>query len=50
MAYWLQYTLMIAIVGVLVLKFRVDPAGLLIGLSMLVASIVIEALRKIATR
>jgi hypothetical protein len=47
-AFWLQYTLMIVIVGVLILEFKIDPAGFLIGLSTIVVAIVAEAVRKLA--
>jgi hypothetical protein len=49
-AYWLQYTLMIVVVGVLILEFKIDPAGFLIGLSMIVIAIVAEAIRKLAAQ
>ena len=49
-AYWLQYTLMIVVVGVLILEFKIDPAGFLIGLSMIVIAIVVEAIRKLAAQ
>lgn len=46
--YWLKFTSIIAIVGVLVFKFEIDPAGFLIGLSLIVVAIVAEAVRKLA--
>lgn len=42
-AFWLKYVLLIAAVGVFVLKFEIDIPGFLIGVSLIAPSIVIEA-------
>lgn len=46
--YWLKYLLMMGMVGILVLIYRIDAMGLLIGLSVIVPSIFAEAAIKLA--
>ncbi len=48
--FWLKYTLVIAAVGVLVLKFEIDIPGFLVGVSLMVPAIVFEAVRSWAAR
>ncbi len=44
--YWFKYTFLIASVGVLILVFEMNAIGLVIGFSVILPSIVFEAVRK----
>lgn len=46
--FWIKYSAMMAAVGALVLIYRVDVIGLLIGLSLLLPAIVVEAVLRMA--
>ena len=46
----MKYMLMIAVVGVVIMKFKIDVAGFLTGCSLLFPCIVLEAVIKLAAR
>ncbi|MDW7709854.1 MAG: hypothetical protein SCH98_05225 [Deferrisomatales bacterium] len=48
--YWLKFLGLLLLVGVLVLKFRVDVIGFLVGLSTLLVAITAEAVLRLARR
>lgn len=49
-AYWLKFGLLMGLLGVMILVFDVDALGLLLGLSMILVSIVVETLRTLRQR
>lgn len=48
--FWLKYMAMIAFVGLIVLKFKLDLAGFLTGVTLLLPAIVLEAAVRTASR
>lgn len=46
--YWLKFAAMMTAVGVLILIYDVDATGLLVGLTLIVPSIVLETVMKLA--
>lgn len=48
--YWLKFAGVMALVGVLILVFRVDPIGFLLGSSTLLVAITAEAVLRLARR
>ncbi len=48
--YWLKFAGVMALVGVLILVFRVDPIGFLVGSSTLLVAITTEAVMRLARR
>lgn len=48
--FWFKYSAVILAVGLLVLEYEVDIIGFLIGVTLIVPSIVIEAVAKAAAR
>jgi hypothetical protein len=46
--YWAKFAGILLIVGALILVFRVDPLGLLVGLSTILVAITVEAVLRLA--
>ncbi len=46
--YWLKFVGILAMVGAFVLVFRLDPLGLLVGLSTILLAITLEAVLRLA--
>jgi hypothetical protein len=49
-AFWLKFAVMMILLGVLVIVYDIDAFGLLIGLSTILVSIVLESIRKLKLR
>jgi len=47
---WIKFSLIFVVVGVLILKVNIDVLGLLVGISLILPSIVFEAVCKLAAR
>lgn len=48
--FWLKYMAVIALIGLIVLKFKLDVAGFLTGVTLLLPAIVLEAAARAASR
>jgi hypothetical protein len=48
--YWLKFAGIMALVGVLILVFRIEVTGLLVGLSTILVAVTAEAVLRMAGR
>ncbi|MHB8765151.1 MAG: ATP synthase subunit I [Deferrisomatales bacterium] len=48
--YWLKFVGLMLLVGIVILVFRVDPIGFLVGLSLILVAITTEAALRLAGR